>query len=158
MKLIRADIDTPLGLMRAVSDDYALYVLDFADRRGLESDVAIIPGENKIIDSIKKELTNYFAGKCMQFKTPLQLVGTDFQKSVWHALQQIPCGETRSYLDIAKNVNNPKGFRAVARANGANQIAIVIPCHRVINNDGKLGGYGGGLARKEWLLNHEKSN
>jgi AraC family transcriptional regulator of adaptative response/methylated-DNA-[protein]-cysteine methyltransferase len=85
------------------------------------------------------------------------MLGSDFQKNVWRELIKIPPGETKSYADIAKAIKQPSAFRAVARANGANQLAIIIPCHRVINSDGELGGYGGGLTRKAWLINHEKT-
>ena len=91
-----------------------------------------------------------------RFNTPIVMLGSDFQKSVWHELIKIPPGETRSYTDIAKRIKQPSACRAVARANGANQLAVIIPCHRVINSDGELGGYGGGLTRKAWLINHEK--
>ncbi len=158
-------IDTKLGPMLSIADDNGLYLLEFVDRRGLEREVerlrkklqaAIIPGETHIIKKIKKELMDYFNGKKCQFKTPLILIGSLFQKSVWGTLQKIPPGETRSYLDIAKAVKKPTAFRAVANANGANQLAIIIPCHRVINANGDLGGYGGGISRKQWLIDHEK--
>lgn len=154
-------IDTPLGPMLAVADEEALYLLEFVDRRGLEkemerlrkkSKLPLIPGQNKIITSIEQELRAYFAGKLKEFKTPLFLLGTPFQKRVWEELQKIPYGETRSYADIARSIGHPTAFRAVARANGTNQICIVIPCHRVINSSGELGGYGGGIARKKRLL------
>lgn len=159
-------IDTKLGPMFAVADEKRLYMLEFVDRRGLEREVerlrkkinaAIVPGHTPPIASIEKELHIYFAGKLKTFKTPLFRLGTLFQKEVWDALDKIPYGQTRSYLDIARAVGNPLGYRAVANANGANQIAIVIPCHRVINNNGELGGYGGNVSRKQWLLNHEKN-
>lgn len=164
--LYTSNIETPLGPMISVADDNALYMLDFADEPRLDKelqrlhkrlDVTISPGETNITQSIKKELADYFSGQLTQFKTPLYLVGTDFQKSVWQALQLIPYGETRSYLDMAKSIHKPTGFRAVALANGANLIAVVIPCHRVINHNGELGGYGGGLPRKQWLLAHEQN-
>lgn len=142
-------IDTLLGSMIAIADESALTLLEFVDRRGLEREKtksAIVPGTTPIIDSIERELQEYFEGKLMQFKTPLLLLGSPFQKQVWQALQNIPPGETRSYLEIAKSLGRPTAFRAVANANGANQIAIVIPCHRVINSNGELGGYGGGIA------------
>jgi AraC family transcriptional regulator of adaptative response/methylated-DNA-[protein]-cysteine methyltransferase len=101
-------------------------------------------------------LDNYFAGKLKQFKTPIFWSGSVFQKIVWDALVRIPYGETRSYADVAASLGKPSAFRAVANANGANPLAIVVPCHRVINTDGGLGGYGGGLARKKWLIDHEK--
>lgn len=158
-------LDTPLGPMIAIADDAALYLLEFVDRRGMEREVerlrqkvkaAIIPGNTAPMQSIEKELKAYFEGQLTEFQTPLCLLGSPFQKQVWEALQQIPSGETRSYLHIAKAVGRPTAFRAVAQANGANQLAIVIPCHRVINANGDLGGYGGGLTRKTWLLQHEK--
>lgn len=151
--------------MLAVASDTALYLLEFVDRRGLERELerlriktnsAIIPGNNSIIELLKNELTHYFNGTSHKFTIPLALLGSDFQKHVWQELQAIPLGETRSYLDIAKAIGNPKAYRAVARANGANQIAVIIPCHRVIKENGELGGYGGGITRKEWLLKHER--
>lgn len=160
-------IDTKLGPMIAIADDAGLYLLEFADRRGLEREIerlrkrmkaAIIPGEASIIKKIEKELMDYFDGKNADFKTPLKLMGSDFQKNVWGALQKIPPSETRSYLDIANTIKKPTAFRAVANANGANQLAIIIPCHRVINANGDLGGYGGGISRKQWLIEHEKKH
>ena len=163
--LFKADwIDTPLGPMIAIGDEEALYLLEFVNRRGLEREIerlrqkttsAIIPGNTNIIDSIEKELHKYFKGKLEHFLTPIKMIGSPFQKSVWLELKKIPIGETRSYSDVAKALGNPSAVRAVGSANGANQLAIVIPCHRVINADGELGGYGGGLARKRWLLERE---
>lgn len=158
-------LDTPLGPMLAIADEDLLYLLEFVDRRGLEREVerlrqrtksAIIPGRTQPITSIEKELHQYFSGKLNDFKTPLFFLGSPFQKHVWEELIKIPIGETRSYSDIAIAIGSPSSFRAVANANGANQLAILIPCHRVINTNGELGGYGGGLIRKKWLLNHEK--
>jgi AraC family transcriptional regulator of adaptative response/methylated-DNA-[protein]-cysteine methyltransferase len=158
-------LDTPLGPMIAIANEEALYLLEFVDRRGLEREIerlrlrtksAIIPGKTIITNSIEAELKEYFQSTLTQFKTPLFLLGSPFQKSVWNELAKIPCGQTCSYAEVAKNMGMPKAFRAVANANGANQIAIVIPCHRVINTNGDLGGYGGGITRKSWLLNHEK--
>ncbi|MGZ7442693.1 bifunctional transcriptional activator/DNA repair enzyme AdaA [Paenibacillus sp. TH7-28] len=165
-RILRAAwLDTPLGPMIAIADEAALHLLEFIDRRGLEREVerlrqrtkaAVIPGVTAPIRSIEKELALYFDGRLREFKTPLFLLGSPFQRRVWAQLQQIPPGETRSYAELAVAVGNPAGYRAVAQANGANQLAIVIPCHRVINSNGELGGYGGGLSRKSWLLNHEK--
>ena len=158
-------LDTRLGPMLAVVDEQALHLLEFVDRRGLEREIerlrarrkqAIVPGETAITTQIAAELTQYFAGERRTFQTPLALLGSAFQQRVWAALQAIPVGETRSYADVAAAVGNPAAVRAVAQANGANQLAIVIPCHRVINADGELGGYGGGLSRKQWLLAHER--
>lgn len=160
-------LDTPLGPMIAIVDEKFLYLLEFTDRRGLEKEIerlrkrmraSIIPGKTKVTDQIKDELAHYFEGQSFKFKTPLYLLGSDFQKQAWHQLQQIKPGDTKSYGEIAQKINKAKAYRAVAQANGTNQIAIVIPCHRVINSDGKLGGYAGGLSRKEWLINHEKNH
>jgi AraC family transcriptional regulator, regulatory protein of adaptative response / methylated-DNA-[protein]-cysteine methyltransferase len=158
-------IDTPLGPMLAIADDQMLYLLEFVDRRGLEKEIErlrkktklpIIPGKPSPIKQIEVELEKYFSGQIQEFKTPLLLIGSPFQKTVWEELQKIPKGETRSYSEIAEAIGKPSAFRAVALANGANQFAIVIPCHRVINSNGELGGYGGGIKRKEWLLKHER--
>ena len=160
-------IDTRLGPMMAVADEKALYLLEFVDRRGLEREVerlrkrtksAIVPGITEPIRSIERELAQYFEGTLTSFHTPLFCLGTPFQKSVWEQLTAIPPGETRSYQDIANALGKPTACRAVAQANGANQLAIVIPCHRVINASGELGGYGGGLTRKNWLLAHERKD
>lgn len=158
-------LDTPLGPMIAIANEEALYLLEFVDRRGLEREVellrqkihaAIIPGSTAPIRSIEKELSHYFDGKLQQFKTPLFFLGSAFQKKVWEELIKIPFGETRSYSDIAQAIGQQASYRAVARANGANQLAIVIPCHRVIHADGSLSGYGGGVVRKKWLIDHER--
>ena len=163
--LMASWLDTPLGPMLAIADEQALYLLEFVDRRGLEREIerlrkktksVIIPGTTQALRSIEKELKHYFQGKLTEFKTPLCLLGSAFQKGVWEQLMKIPPGETRSYAQIAKAIGKSAAVRAVGTANGANQIAIVIPCHRVINANGDLGGYGGGMMRKEWLLHHEK--
>ncbi len=104
---------------------------------------------------LARELDDYFAGKLSGFETPLVIAGTPFQRRVWNALLQIPYGETRSYEDLAHTIGSEQGQRAVGHANGENRIAIVIPCHRVVNKNGQLGGYGGGLWRKEFLLELE---
>ena len=157
-------IDTPLGPMIAIADEVALFLLEFIDRRGLEREIerlrkknraAIIPGNTGPLQSIRDELELYFAGKLLEFKTPIALGGTPFQRKVWLELQKIAPGTTSAYSELACAVGNPAACRAVAGANGANQLAIIIPCHRVINIDGTIGGYGGGVMRKKWLLNHE---
>jgi AraC family transcriptional regulator of adaptative response/methylated-DNA-[protein]-cysteine methyltransferase len=161
-----ASLDTPLGSMIVVADDELLYLLEFVDRKGLEREVKhlsgrtkldIVQGSTAITALIEEELRLYFAKQLTRFTTPLFLLGSDFQKSVWAALQETPLGETRSYAALATSLNKPTAFRAVANANGANQIAIVIPCHRVINSNGNLGGYGGGVPKKQWLLEHERN-
>ncbi|MBA2651863.1 MAG: bifunctional transcriptional activator/DNA repair protein Ada [Tatlockia sp.] len=159
--------DTKLGSMIAIASDNLLYLLEFVDRRGLEREVerlrkrtksAIIPGKNEIINSIEKEIASFFEGNLKEFHTPLFLLGSPFQKIVWEILTKIPYGETRSYSDIAKAIERPSAFRAVAQANGANQLCLIIPCHRVINANDDLGGYGGGISRKKWLLDLENLN
>ena len=118
----------------------------------------ILPGENPHLKETETQIKEYFQGKRKSFSIPLHTPGTEFQQSVWMVLQNIPYGETRSYLEQATTLGNPKAVRAVASANGYNRIAIIIPCHRVIGSDGKLVGYGGGLHRKKWLLDHERLN
>lgn len=157
-------LDTKLGSMIAISDMEKLYVLDFIERSDLEHEISrlgkklkskIILGETTITKNIKAELANYFAGKKIVFETPIHLIGTPFQKTVWNELKNIPYGSTRSYLYMARAIKKPTAYRAVAQANGANPLTIIIPCHRVINENGNLGGYGGGIERKKWLLEHE---
>ena len=120
-------------------------------------DCAVVPGDSPYFDQLRDELKAYFSGQLRQFSLPLVAPGTPFQERVWDALQRIPFGETRSYEDLARTVGVPNAQRAVGRANGLNRIAILIPCHRVINKDGKLGGYGGLLWRKEALLHLERT-
>lgn len=160
-----ACIDTRLGPMTAIADDTALHLLEFTDRRILQREIdhlqavsqsKIIPGCPEPVQQIEAELRAYFEGTLTAFRTPIILRGTDFQKQVWSALQKIPFGETRSYAQIAAAVGRPSAVRAAAQANGANSLAVIVPCHRVIASDGSLGGYGGGLTRKQWLLNHER--
>jgi AraC family transcriptional regulator of adaptative response/methylated-DNA-[protein]-cysteine methyltransferase len=160
-------IDTPLGPMLAVASDKALYILAFVDQPGLDkakeqlcknANAIITPGSNKQINLIKQELKQYFTGKLKNFKTPIDfniITHSDFKKTAWQALTAIPYGNTISYAAQACAINKPTAFRAVANANGSNILAIIVPCHRIINTNGKLGGYRGGIARKQWLINHE---
>jgi AraC family transcriptional regulator of adaptative response/methylated-DNA-[protein]-cysteine methyltransferase len=163
--LFAAWLDTPLGPMTAIADERALHLLEFVDRRGLEREIerlrlkqraGIAPGRTEPIAQIERELADYFAGRSMTFKTPLAPSGSPFQNAVWDALRTIPPGETWSYAQLARIVGRPKAVRAVGAANGCNQLAIVIPCHRVIGANGELVGYAGGVARKRWLLEHER--
>ena len=159
-------IESPLGAILALADDDGLHVFDWVDRRGLEREIirlrartkfAIVPGTNPVLDQAEREINEYFARQRRIFTLPLAHRGTDFQRRVWDELLRIPAGETRSYAEIAKRIGEPKAVRAVARANGDNYRGIIIPCHRVIGSDGSLTGYGGGLARKQWLLDHERA-
>lgn len=160
-------LDTELGPMIAISDDSGLYLLEFVDRRGLEREIerlrlklkaAIVPGMTDSIRLIEDELKAYFDGKLKKFTTPIHLLGSPFQKLVWEQLMRIPYGQTRTYSAQAAALEKPSAYRAVANANGANQVAIVIPCHRIINSNGDLGGYGGGITRKQWLIDHERKH
>jgi AraC family transcriptional regulator of adaptative response/methylated-DNA-[protein]-cysteine methyltransferase len=152
---------TPLGPMVSGATDEGLCLLEFTDRRMLERQLSIlghrfkvplVPGNHELLKRTETELAEYFAGERREFEVPLLIVGSDFQKRVWRALQRIPYGQTRSYKQLAKSVRSPDAVRAVGQANGMNRIAIVIPCHRVVNADGRLGGYGGGPWRKQRLL------
>lgn len=157
-------IDTPLGPMIAICDEAHLYMLEFTIRKNMQRQLervskyqkrAIIPGRTGITDQIRDELSGYFTGQLQTFKTPLRLSGTEFQRTVWEELQRIPYGETRSYGALAKTIGNAKAFRAVATSNANNGLALIVPCHRVINTGGGLGGYAGGLDKKQWLLDLE---
>lgn len=159
-------ITTPLGRMISITNESYLFLLEFMDRRGLEKEIEklrlkhnarIVTGETEINKSVVEQLGRYFSKQQTHFTIPLYLDGTPFQKKVWHELQQIPAGETRNYQDIALSLGDPHYVRAVGNANGANQISIIIPCHRVIKTSGELGGYGGGVHRKKYLLNLEQS-
>jgi AraC family transcriptional regulator of adaptative response/methylated-DNA-[protein]-cysteine methyltransferase len=118
---------------------------------------AVVPGEHRLLDQLRRELQEYFAGQRRDFSVPLAPRGTPFQEKVWHELRRIPYGETISYDELARRIGQPTAQRAVARANGMNRICILIPCHRVIGKDGSLTGYGGGLWRKRLLLELERS-
>jgi AraC family transcriptional regulator, regulatory protein of adaptative response / methylated-DNA-[protein]-cysteine methyltransferase len=160
-------IETPLGPMLALADDRGLAVLEFVDRRGLERELetlqrkfgrSILPGEHRYLEQIDAELAAYFAGRTLKFETPIAMGGSAFQRSVWNALLRIPPGTTRSYADIAAAIGSRAAVRAVGRANGDNPLCLIVPCHRVIGADGTLTGYGGGLWRKQWLLEHERTH
>ena len=159
------NIDTLLGPMIAIGDEKFLYLLKFVDRPGLEREIeqlgfktksVIIPGNTEILELVQKELQLYFDRNLKNFTTPIFLNGSSFQQMAWMSLNNIPYGETLSYRQQAALLGKPTAYRAVANANGANMISIIIPCHRIIKNDGAIGGYAGGIMRKEWLLNHEK--
>lgn len=156
---------TPIGPMFACATDEGICLLEFTDRRMLEFELKeirrllkakIIYGDNLHFKKLHLQLKEYFEGTRQQFDLPLVTPGTDFQIKAWNSLKEIPYGTTTSYKRQAAAINNPKAVRAVAKANGFNRISIIIPCHRVIGEDGNLTGYGGGLRRKKWLLDFEK--
>jgi AraC family transcriptional regulator, regulatory protein of adaptative response / methylated-DNA-[protein]-cysteine methyltransferase len=158
-------IETPLGEMVAGATAEGVCLLEYHDRKILPAEFKDLTrlletttedGDNKHLRTLRKQLKEYFAGKRKEFTIPLVIPGTEFQKSVWMELQNIKFGSTRSYQEQADALNSPDSVRAVANANGMNRISILIPCHRVIGSDGRLVGYGGGLKRKKWLLDHEK--
>ncbi|MCI0630603.1 MAG: methylated-DNA--[protein]-cysteine S-methyltransferase [Phycisphaerales bacterium] len=160
-------LDTPLGAMLAIANDEGLCLLEFVDRRMLETELealrrrlgaAILPGDNRHLAQIAIELARYFDGSLRKFAVPLVLRGSPFQLKVWRRLMSIPYGQTNSYSQMAADLGIASAQRAVGRANGDNRLAIIIPCHRVIRADGSLCGYGGGLHRKQWLLNHERGH
>jgi AraC family transcriptional regulator of adaptative response/methylated-DNA-[protein]-cysteine methyltransferase len=162
-----ARILTPLGPMLAGATDEGICLLEFVDRRMLETQLTrlsrlfkarIVPGAHKHFDGLSKQLNEYFSGNRKTFDVPLVLPGTEFQKKVWAELQSIPFGYTRSYKEQAYAIGSPLAIRAVAKANGDNRIAILIPCHRVIGANGEMVGYGGGLWRKQYLLKHESGS
>ena len=157
-------IPTPLGSMMAGATDEGICLLAFADGKMLKNQMDglkkrmkadLVTGQHPLIDLVNLQLSEYFEGKRKVFNVPLVIPGTAFQQKVWNALIKIPFGITRSYKQQATAVGNTKAVRAVARANGENRIAIVIPCHRIIGSDGSIVGYGGGVQRKQWLLKHE---
>jgi AraC family transcriptional regulator of adaptative response/methylated-DNA-[protein]-cysteine methyltransferase len=158
---------TPVGPLIAGAADEGICLLEFTERKMLETqfkrlvkylNCSFVPGSNKIIEQLSGELKLYFEGKLKTFTVPIIYPGTQFQNKVWEALLKVPYGETRSYEEQSVNIGNPQAVRAVAKANGDNRIAIIIPCHRIIGKNGELVGYGGGLWRKKFLLNLEKNN
>lgn len=151
MHLVTGCRESPVGLLIATATDDALCGLAFTDATSSQHD-----GSNAILDGLWRQLAEYFRGARREFDLPLAYPGTKFQEQVWSALREIRYGETWSYLDLARRIGDTGATRAVGAANGANPIAIVIPCHRVVNADGELGGYGGGLWRKRILLDLER--
>ena len=158
-------INTPLGEMIAGATDEGVCLLEFSDRRMLPTEykdlmkllkTGLEEGENEHLRYLQKQLQEYFEGSRKEFSIKLVTPGTAFQQVVWKELMNIPYGTTRSYMEQSAALGKPGAIRAVANANGMNRISIVIPCHRVIGSDGHLTGYGGGLRRKRWLLDHEK--
>ena len=142
-------IETPVGRLFACANKHGLTQLDFFD-------ADIEPGNHSFVDQVEKELSDYFSGALNQFATPLDPQGTAFQRSVWAELLRIPYGETITYTQLSERLGNPPAIRAIAAANGANLLSIVIPCHRVIAANGDLQGYRGGLEAKRFLIDHER--
>ena len=162
-------IETPLGPMVAIADTDGLYLLEFTDRRGLETELiklrkktkgSVLPGTNPILNHLKVELAAYYEGTKLSFDTPLHYLGSEFQCSIWDALQRIPAGTTKTYGELATLAGRPGAHRAAGTANGANQLSLLVPCHRIVPSDSSagVGGYGGGSDRKAWLLGHEKAH
>jgi methylated-DNA--[protein]-cysteine S-methyltransferase len=163
-KLYRKHIVTPIGVLNAMATDKAIYVVDFLDNLSWRIDQAIVlkhldatdvNEENDLLRQLEQQLKEYFAKERKEFTLPIDFVGTPFQEKVWKVLQTIPYGKTISYKEQAITVGNPKGVRAVANANGKNRLSVIVPCHRVIANDGSLAGYTGGITRKRFLLDLE---
>lgn len=163
--ILMSRLTTPLGPMFVGATDRGICLLEFTDRRMLETEFGdlqkllrapIITGENQHIRQAQRELSEYFAGQRKSFDLNLDTPGTPFQKLVWDCLVAIPYGVTATYQQQAERIERPQAVRAVASANGSNRVAIVVPCHRVIGKNGKLTGYGGGIERKQWLIEHER--
>ncbi|PAQ14090.1 cysteine methyltransferase [Bacillaceae bacterium SAOS 7] len=156
-KNYKVDYKSPIGIIEIISTDEVIRSIMFSERdkketlRSAEVDLPLV------LKECYKQLDEYFNGYRQQFTFPYEYEGTNFQKTVWDALTKIPYAKRVSYMDIATAIGNEKAVRAVGSSNGRNKLSIVIPCHRVIGSTGKLTGYAGGLWRKEWLLQHEKS-
>jgi AraC family transcriptional regulator of adaptative response/methylated-DNA-[protein]-cysteine methyltransferase len=165
-RVVISMLETPLGPLLAGATDQGVNLLEYTDRRMLEHNLkvmrrrfgcAIVPGQHALLEQLRQELNEYFVGERREFTLPLASRGTPFQDKVWQELRRIPYGQTISYDELARRVGQPTAQRAVARANGMNYVAILIPCHRVIGKDGSLTGYGGGLWRKRLLLELERT-
>ena len=150
-------VDSPVGPLTLTAVDGRLTGLHMTDQAHAPEHSAGWVEKPRAFAQVASQLAAYFAGELTEFDLPLELNGTDFQRRVWEGLRQIPFGETWSYAQLAAKVGSPKACRAVGLANGRNPIGIIVPCHRVIGADGTLTGYGGGLERKAWLLEHERN-
>jgi AraC family transcriptional regulator of adaptative response/methylated-DNA-[protein]-cysteine methyltransferase len=159
-------LETPIGTMFAAAVPEGICLLEFTDRKALPTELkalakhynsVLLQGDNPHFATLKKQLAEYFGGSRKLFDVPLAMHGTAFQQAVWKELLTIPYGSTRSYAEQAERLGKPTAVRAVANANGMNRMSIIVPCHRVIGSDGHLTGYGGGLWRKQWLLELERS-
>lgn len=165
--LLTKIIQTPIGEMRMAATEQGLCLCDFVYRRSIDRILQRIErlsghtqeeGEHPLFVETEQQLKAYFDGSLRHFDLPLHLLGSPFQVRVWQALLEVPYGRTRSYKQQAEVVGDVLGIRAVASANGQNGLAIIVPCHRIIGSNGSLTGYGGGLDRKKWLLEHERSH
>jgi O-6-methylguanine DNA methyltransferase len=155
--LTTTTIETPLGVLSAGATDDGVCLLEFAHpRTETETRIHGAVGRHRLLDQLRAELADYFAGALSRFTVPLVIRGTPFQEAVWQELLRIPFGATCSYADVARAIGAPRASRAVGAANGQNRICILIPCHRVIASGGSIGGYGGGLDRKRFLLDLER--
>lgn len=166
-KIHRQHIDTAIGRLVLASFDGKLCMLDYQDRKNrtqidkriqTQLNTLFVEQNDDVLDKTRLQLNEYLAGSRQQFDVPLLMLGTDFQKQVWTALLALPYGKTASYQQQALSINNAKATRAVANANGANAIAVIIPCHRIIGSNGSLTGYAGGLKAKQYLLQLESQN
>ncbi|MEW5816427.1 MAG: methylated-DNA--[protein]-cysteine S-methyltransferase [Spirochaetota bacterium] len=166
-RIFFSDIQSPLGMMIAGATDLGVCFLEWHDRGGVDRikqrvekryKRQLVQGNNLHLDKLGQELENYFNGQLNNFSVPIDVSGTQFEMAVWKLLVKIPYGDTRSYSWIARQLGRPGALRAVGTANGANYLSIVIPCHRVIRADGSLGGYGGKIWRKKWLLELEEKH
>ena len=164
MGAVFTEIETPIGAMLAAASESQLLLFEFPHRRMIDTQLdrvrravgcELVPGDSPVFGQLRVQLDDYFAGRRREFTVPLHVPGTPFQMKVWAELQRIPAGTTTSYKRLAESIGQPNAVRAVARANGDNRIAILIPCHRVIGSNGELVGYGGGLWRKKKLLELE---
>jgi AraC family transcriptional regulator of adaptative response/methylated-DNA-[protein]-cysteine methyltransferase len=163
--VVLAMLPTPLGPMLAGATDDGVCLLEFSDRPMLPTQLAVlerrlrrplVAGRHRLLDELEHQLADYFAGRLDAFDLPLSAPGSPFQERAWATLRQIPIGSTLTYEQLAADAGRPGAQRAAGTANGANRIAVLIPCHRVIRKSGEVGGYGGGSWRKEWLLEHER--
>lgn len=146
-----SQMETPIGILEIKADEENIVAVLFLDNNPFKA----AGNTNSVIEICKLQLAEYFAEKRKEFDLPLRFSGTEFQSKVWRQLQTISFGKSISYLQMAKNLGDPKCIRAAGTANGKNPFAIVVPCHRVIGSNGDLIGYAGGLWRKQWLLEHE---
>ena len=165
--LLERTFETSLCPLRAATTEHGICLLEMgsperSEREQSELEAAfgceMVEGDHPLLDLLESELDGYFSGRLTRFTVPLDCPGSEWQRKVWEALVEIPYGETVSYGQLAARVGNPGGARAVGLANGQNRVSVVVPCHRVIASDGTLHGYGGGLPRKRWLLDHEATH